>query len=130
MGVAAVVLKEAMKSHNLRGLSLISDFYMICGTAVIGVSLLLLFTGALAAIISIGFGIVVVAVGHYLDDLHPAAWLFAVLTNIAPLAFFLYNFVITSNPTTGFAIILNLALSIIIVGYLLKSNVRSLFFEK
>jgi hypothetical protein len=121
-------LKEATSSHNLRGLSLISDFYMIGGAAVIGVSLLLLFTGSFAAIIAIGFGLIVVAVGHYLYDLHPAAWWFAIITNIVPLAFFLYDFIVTNNPTIGFTFIVNLALSILVVGYLLKPKVRNHFF--
>ena len=46
-------MKEAMSSHDLKGLSLISDFYMISGAAVMGVSLLLLFTGAFVALIAI-----------------------------------------------------------------------------
>lgn len=102
---------------------------MIAGAAVIGVSLLLLFTGALTALIAIGYGVIIVTVGYYLDDLHPVAWWFAVITNFAPLVFFLYDFFVTDNPTTGFAIILNLALSILIVGYLVRPKVRSLFFE-
>ena len=121
-------LKEAMQSHNLRGLSLISDLYMISGAAVIGVSLLLLFTGALIAIITVGFGIIVVAVGHYLDDLHPAAWWFAVITDAVPLPFLLYDFIVNNNLTTGFTFIINLIIAILVIGYLLKSNVRSLFF--
>ncbi|MFX1605536.1 MAG: hypothetical protein ACFFDD_06475 [Promethearchaeota archaeon] len=122
-------MKEALSSHDFRGLSLIADFYMIAGAAVIGVSLLLLFTGALTALIAIGYGVIIVTVGYYLDDLHPVAWWFAVITNFAPLVFFLYDFFVTDNPTTGFAIILNLALSILIVGYLVRPKVRSLFFE-
>lgn len=123
-------LKEAMSSHDLRGLSLIADFYMIGGTAIIGVGLLFLFTGIFAAIIAVGYGVLIVAVGYYLDDLHPAAWWFAIITNFAPLPLFLYDFFVASNPTTGFAVILNLALSILIVGYLVRPKVRNLFFEK
>ena len=119
---------EAMSSHDLRGLSLISDFYMISGAAVFGVSLLLLFTGSFVALILIGYGVIIIAVGHYLDDLHPAAWWFAVLSNSVPLAFYLYDFLVNYNLTIGITFILNLALAILIIGYLLRPKVRNHFF--
>ncbi|OLS29696.1 MAG: hypothetical protein ThorAB25_14810 [Candidatus Thorarchaeota archaeon AB_25] len=121
-------MKEAMSSHDLKGLSLISDYYMICGAAVFGVSLLLLFTGSFVALIAIGYGVIIIAVGHYLDDLHPAAWWFAVLSNLVPLASYLYNFLVNYNLTMGITFILNLALAILIIGYLLKPKVRNHFF--
>ncbi|MHA2057997.1 MAG: hypothetical protein ACW979_10240 [Candidatus Thorarchaeota archaeon] len=117
-----------MSSHDLRGLSLIADFYMIGGAAVIGVSLLLLFTGYFVALIAIGFGIIIITVGHYLDDLHPASWWFAIITNMVPLPFLLYNFVVYNNPTIGITFIINLALAILVMGYLLRPKVRNHFF--
>lgn len=121
-------MKEAMSSHDLRGLSLIADFYMISGAAVMGVSLLLLFTGYFVALIAIGYGVIIIAVGHYLDDLHPAAWWFAVITNIVPLTFLLNDFLVNNNLTMGITFIINLALAILVTGYLLRPKVRNHFF--
>jgi uncharacterized membrane protein (DUF2068 family) len=123
-----VALKEALSPHNLRGLSLIADFYIIGGAAVMGVSLLLLFTGYSVALVALGYGVIIIAVGHYLDDLHPAAWWFAVITNIVPLGFFLNDFLVNNNPTMGITFIINLALAILVIGYLLRPKVRNHFF--
>ncbi|MFX1482506.1 MAG: hypothetical protein ACFFCP_04870 [Promethearchaeota archaeon] len=122
-----MVLKEATASHNLRGLDLISDIYMITGAAMGVAGFFLLFTISFTGLIAIGYGLLVVAVGYYLDNLRPAAWWFAVITGIVPLPFFLYYFIVAINITTGFTLILNLILAILVVGYLLKPNVRSLF---
>jgi hypothetical protein len=130
-------LKENMSSHSLRGLSLISDLCILEGIYLAISGLVLLLYAAFYAIIPIGAGVVLVVMGYYLDDLHRFAWWAVITTSFLSLAGTtigsLYSGNILQIPiglTNFVSFVVNLVLGILIVGYLLKSNVRALFFEE
>ena len=130
-------MREAMSAHDLRGLSLIADLCMLEGVLVFGPGILLLVFGSLSAIIPIIAGVFLIAVGYYLNDLHKFAWWAIVIIN----SLFLANSVLGSIFTgivigipfgliNAITVIINIVLSTLVIGYLMKGNVRSLFFEE
>jgi hypothetical protein len=132
-----MVMKESMSSHNLRGLSLISDLCMLEGVYLAIVGLVLLLHAAFYAIILIGAGVVLVVMGYYLNDLYRFAWWAVITTSFLSVAGTtigsLYSGNILQIPiglTNFVSFVVNLVLGTLIVGYLLKSNIRALFFEE
>ena len=73
-------MQEALASHDLRGLRLIADLCILQGIIHIGTSILVLMAGFLMAIIILGAGIILIAMGYYLDKLHPVAWWVVVIS--------------------------------------------------
>jgi hypothetical protein len=127
--------RESMSSHDLKGLSLISDLCIIEGIILTVSGVVLSLFAALYAIISIGAGLVLIVMGYYLNDLHRFAWWavisvsFLSLVGTAIGSLYSGNTLQFPSGLTSLAnFVVNLVLSIIIMGYLLKSNVRALFF--
>jgi len=130
-------MEEAMSSHSLRGLHLIADLCILEGILLFGSGVAILALGSLFAFILIVAGIVMIALGYYLDNLRRIAWWAVVITNIVSLASvltgILFNNIFLNNPlgTTDYvSLIINLILSCLIVGYLFRKSVRTLFFEE
>jgi hypothetical protein len=127
--------RESMSSHDLKGLSLISDLCIIEGIILTVSGVVLLLFAALYAIISIGAGLVLIVMGYYLNDLHQFAWWAVISMSFLSLAGTAIGSLYSGNTlqfpsglTSIVNFVVNLILSVIIVGYLLKSNVRALFF--
>lgn len=126
-----ITLKEATSAHNLRGLSLIGDLYILMGIGLIIAGGFLLFANFLGGLVFVGFGILLTAIGHYLDDLEPWAWWAAFLSNFGSGSSI---FIIISGSPLAITLsivyyVLGAALTIAIFVYLLRPSVRELFFE-
>jgi hypothetical protein len=125
-----------MSPHDLRGLKLIADLCILEGVLLAATSVFLLALGSLIAFIPISAGIVIFAMGYYLNNLNTTAWWIVVILNsfnltaafISPLVGGLI-FHLPITATDLLTIIINGILSSFIVGYLLRGKVRSLFFE-
>jgi len=109
---------------------------MLQGAILAGFSILLLLLGAIFAILPLGAGVAVIAVGYYLDNLYPLAWWVVIIINFLTLAGILigtfYSTIVDQIPLTSTDIItftINGILSTFVLGYLLKRDVRTLFFE-
>ncbi|MFW9975040.1 MAG: hypothetical protein ACFFDQ_07250 [Candidatus Thorarchaeota archaeon] len=130
-------MEEAMFTHSLKGLRLIADLCILEGLLLFGSSVVFLALGSLFAFIPIVAGVLMIVLGFYLDNLQRIAWWAVVITNAVSLAGVLIgilsNNIFLNNPlgtTDIVSLIINLVLSCLIVGYLLRKNVRSLFFEE
>jgi hypothetical protein len=135
--LGTMVLKENTSLHNLRSLSLISDLCILEGIYLLISGLVLLMYAVLFAIIPIGAGVVFIIMGHYLDDLNQFAWWTVIVTSFLSITGTavgsLYYGNILQFPvglTSLVNFVVNLVLGFLIVGYLLKSNVRALFFKE
>ncbi len=129
-------MKEAMSSHNLSGLSLIASLYTIVGIILVGASVLLLILGFLNAIIMSAGGILMIAIGYYLDDLREVAWWVVVITNFLSLIGIFIGIIFTSIVAQVPLGLLEYVTSIggllffsSITYYLLQREVRNLFFD-
>jgi len=129
-------LREAMSSHSHKGLNLIADLCIIEGVVLTGSGALLLVFGFIFALILLIAGIVMVAMGYYLDDLRKFAWWVVIIINSLSLAGTFIGTALNSNMfhtplglSDFVTFVINILLSFLIVGYLLRSNVRKLFFE-
>jgi len=130
-------MKEAMSSHNLRGLSLVADLCILQGFLImIGLGVLLLVLGSIFVFIPIGAGAFMIAMGYYLDDLRQFAWWAVIIINSLTLAgifigtistYIIFHFPIGLTDFATF--IISVPLGLLIIGYLLRSSVRALFFE-
>ena len=125
-------LKEATSAHNLRGLSLIGDLYILMGMGLFAAGVFFLFASILSGVIFMGMGVLLVGIGHYLDDLEPWAWWGAFLMNFGSGGSIFY---IISGSPLQIAISLvyylaNTSLIIAIFVYLLRPSVRELFFSE
>ncbi|MFW9963267.1 MAG: hypothetical protein ACFFCX_06880 [Candidatus Sifarchaeia archaeon] len=130
-------MNEAMSSHDLRGLSLISDLCMLEGVLLIIPGVFLLVLGSLYTIIPILVGAFMIVVGYYLDNLRKFAWWAVIIVNSLLLANVLlgviYTGIIIGEPlglTNYVTFIINVVLGSVVIGYLIKRNVRNLFFEE
>jgi hypothetical protein len=130
-------MREAMSAHDLRGLSLIADLCILEGVLVFITGVLVLVSGFLIATIPIITGVSLIAVGHYLNDLRKFAWWAIVIMNSLILANILLGSIFTGiviglpfGLTNSVTFIINVVLSTLVIGYLLKSNVRNLFFQE
>lgn len=126
-----------MSSHDLRGLSLISDLCMLEGVLLIIPGVFLLVLGSLYTIIPILVGAFMIVVGYYLDNLRKFAWWAVIIVNSLLLANVLlgviYTGIIIGEPlglTNYVTFIINVVLGSVVIGYLIKRNVRNLFFEE
>ncbi|MHA3962420.1 MAG: hypothetical protein AM325_002665 [Candidatus Thorarchaeota archaeon SMTZ1-45] len=129
-------MREAMSSHSHKGLNLIADLCIIEGVVLTGSGALLLVFGFIFALILLIAGIVMVAMGYYLDDLRKFAWWVVIIINSLSLAGTFIGTALNSNMfhtplglSDFVTFVINILLSFLIVGYLLRSNVRKLFFE-
>ena len=125
-------MKEATSTHNLRGLSLIGDLYILMGMGLIVAGAFSLITSNLIGLVFAGMGILLAAIGHYLDDLEPWAWWGAILGNIGLGS---SVFIIISGSLLAITIsivyyLLEVTLTIAIFVYLLRPSVRELFFDR
>lgn len=125
-----------MSSHSHKGLNLIADLCIIEGVVLTGSGALLLVFGFIFALILLIAGIVMVAMGYYLDDLRKFAWWVVIIINSLSLAGTFIGTALNSNMfhtplglSDFVTFVINILLSFLIVGYLLRSNVRKLFFE-
>ncbi len=130
-------MKESMSAHDLKGLKLIADLCIIEGILLVGSGVVLLVLGSLSAIFPVVAGILMMAMGYYLDDLRKIAWWGVIITNslslVGLLVGTLFSNIINQLPIgqTDFAtLVINIPLSVLVIGYLLRSKVRSLFFEE
>ena len=123
-------LKAEMSSHDLRGLSIIADLYILVGAVMAVTSFFLIPVGGFYSLLLIGAGVIMMAIGHYLDDLHRFSWWLVVISNFVSLAMTSYSAIFLHTPIYDVSFFINVALSILCLGYLLRSNVRKLFFEK
>ncbi|MFW9789181.1 MAG: hypothetical protein ACFFE2_04445 [Candidatus Thorarchaeota archaeon] len=123
-------MKDELASHNLRGLELIADLYILGGILVFGVGVALFVLGSLTALLLAGFGIIMIATGYYLDDLRRLAWIAVIITNFIALTTTAYSAFILHTQIYDPTFIINVAISILCIGYLLRPQVRNLFFEK
>ncbi|MFW9844926.1 MAG: hypothetical protein ACFFEV_10145 [Candidatus Thorarchaeota archaeon] len=125
-------MREATSSHNLRGLSLICDLHFLFGLGLIVAGVFFLFGGNLVGLIFAGIGVLLTAIGHYLDELEPWAWWGALLGNLGLGGSVFY--IISGTP-------LEIAISVVfyllqalwgiaILVYLLRPSVRELFFNR
>ena len=90
-----------------------------------------LFTLNLTGLVFVGVGILLAVIGHYLDDLEPWAWWGAFLSNLAQGSS-IYIIISGSPLTITFSIVfylLQAALTIAILVYLLRPSVKELFFK-
>jgi hypothetical protein len=125
-------MKEATSAHNLRGLSLIGDLYILMGMGLIAAGVFFLFSSNLIGLVFAGMGILLTAIGHYLDDLEPWAWWGAFLGNIGSGSSVV---IIISGALLAITIsivyyLLEVTLTIAIFVYLLRPSVRKLFFNR
>ncbi len=121
---------EATSSHDLKGLRLIGDLYVLIGMGLILASILFTQSFILVVLFFMSMGIACVGIGHYLDDLKPWAWGGAVITNIVLACSMIYT-ISTSSLQIGISMVYQIAyviFSIGIVVYLLRPTVRNLFF--
>jgi hypothetical protein len=126
-----ISLKEAISAHNLRGISLIGDLYILMGMGLIIAGGFLLVANFIGGFVFVGLGILLAAIGHYLDDLEPWAWWGAILGNLSSGS---SVFIIISGSPLTIALsvvyyLLGAALTIAISIFLLRPSVRELFFK-
>jgi hypothetical protein len=124
-------LKAEMSSHNLRGLSIIADLYILAGAVIAVSSFFLIAIGSFySLLLLIGAGVIMIAIGHYLDNLNRFSWWLVVISNFVSLAMTSYSAIFIQMPIYDVSFFINVAVSVLCVGYLTRSNVRKLFFEK
>ena len=125
-------MKAATSSHELRGISFIGDLYILMGMGLIFAGIIYIFTINLMGLLIIGFGLMLGAIGHYLDDLKPWAWWGAFLGNLGTGSSMFH--IISATPLelaiSSVYYLGGAALTIGIFVYLLRPSVRELFFEK
>jgi len=123
-------VKEANSTHDLKGLSLIGDLYILMGLEVGIAGIFFLLFLNLIGLVFLGFGFFLAAIGYYLDELEPWAWWGAFLGNLG--AGGTIGFTLVGSPlviaVTLIYIIAQAALTFGICIYLLRPSVRSLFF--
>ncbi len=122
-------LKAETTLHNLRGLSLIADLYIIGGALMAGLSLFLIVFGSFYALILVAAGFILIAIGYYLDDLHRFSWWAVVLSNAISLVTTSYSAIVLQIVIFDVIFVINTLLSALCLGYLLRASVRNLFFE-
>ena len=125
-------MKEATSAHNLRGLSLIGDLYILMGMGLFAAGVFFIVSSNLSGLVFVGMGILVAAIGYYLDDLEPWAWWGAILGNLGSGS---SVFIIISGSPLAITIsivyyLLEVTLTIAIFVYLLRPSVRELFFNR
>jgi hypothetical protein len=123
-------LKESTSAHDLKGLSLIGDLYILLGIAMILMSISFLLSMNLSGLVFTGMGLFIIGIGHYLDDLKGWAWWGALLGNVGFISFLLSimfagQFQVT--PTTAYYSV-QACLQAAMFVYLLQPSVRGLFF--
>jgi len=99
------------------------------GLSIVGI--FFLFTPNLIGLVFVGLGILLAAIGHYLDDLEPWAWWAAFLGNLGSGSS-IYIIISGSPLSITFSFVYYLfqaALTIAIFVYLLQPSVRELFFD-
>jgi hypothetical protein len=132
-------LRGISPSHNLKGINWIADFHILVGIIWILMSVMILFSGNASIILLIGNGIILVSygifliiAGFYLDILNRWAWAVIIISNLVVCALIIHSvlsdlgteLIITSSTLVD---IINIAIGIIIVVYLLTPRVRSHF---
>jgi hypothetical protein len=124
-------LKAETSSHDLRGLSIIADLYILAGAVIAVSSFFLIAIGSFySLLLLIGAGVIMIAIGHYLDNLNRFSWWLVVISNFVSLAMTSYSAIFIQMPIYDVSFFINVAVSVLCVGYLTRSNVRKLFFEK
>ncbi|MGY5859624.1 MAG: hypothetical protein RTU63_09655 [Candidatus Thorarchaeota archaeon] len=125
-------MKEATASHNLRGLSLIGDLYILMGIGMIPGGVYFLLMMNLGGLVFLGMGLLLVSIGHYLDDLNPWAWWGAVLGNFGSGGTIAFTIAGSSLQIaiSLFYYLAQAAFTIAIFVYLLRPSVRELFFPR
>ena len=123
-------MKEATSAHDLKGLSVIGDLYILMGLEVGIAGIFFLWSLNLIGLVFLGFGFFLAAIGYYLDDLRPWTWWGAFLGNLG--AGGTIGFTIAGSPlvitVSLIYIVAQAALTFGICIYLLRPSVRSLFF--
>ena len=125
-------MKESTSAHDLKGLSLIGDLYILIGIGMIIMSIFFLLSMNLYGLVFIGMGLFVISIGHYLDDLKVWAWWGALLGNVGFIS--LLFSIIVAGPfqvtiTTVYYFV-QACLQAAMFVYLLKPSIRSLFFVR
>ncbi len=124
-------MRESTSFHDLRGLSLIGDLYILMGLGLVIGGMFFLWTLNIFGLIFLGLGIFLAAIGYYLDELKPWAWWGAFLGNLGSGG--AVSLTIAGAPLqvaiTVSYILLHAALTIGILIYLLRPSVRNLFFN-
>ena len=123
-------MKEALAYHDLKGLSLIGDLYVLMGLGLIIGGIFSLWTLNLIGLIFISLGFFLAAIGYYLDELKPWAWWGAFLGNLTSGG--VISLTIAGSPlviaiTMSF-VLLQISITVGIFIYLLRPSVRNLFF--
>jgi hypothetical protein len=124
-------MKEATSSHDLKGLRLIGDLYVLAGMGLILASILFTQSFILVVLFFMGMGIACVGIGHYLDDLRTWAWGGAIISNIILGSSMIYS-ISTSPFQIGVSLVYQIAYVVFTIGiivYLLRPTVRNLFFK-
>ena len=125
-------MKESTSAHDLKGLSLIGDLYILIGIGMIIMSIFFLLSMNLSGLVFTGMGLFVIGIGHYLDDLKVWAWWGALLGNVGFIS--LLFSIIVAGPfqvtiTTVYYFV-QACLQAAMFVYLLKPSIRSLFFVR
>ncbi len=123
-------MKDAASLHDLRGLSVISDLYILMGLGFTIGGIFFLWTLNWIGLVFLGLGLFLAAIGNYLDELRPWAWWAAVLGNFSAggsLSFVMIDSALQVT-TTLFYILIEGSLTIGIFTYLLRPSVRERFF--
>jgi hypothetical protein len=123
-------LKESTSAHDLKGLSLIGDLYILLGIVMILMSIFFLLSMNLYGLVFTGMGLFVIGIGHYLDDLKGWAWWGALLGNVGSISL-LFSIIIAGpfqvTLTTVYYFV-QACLQAAMFVYLLRPSVRGLFF--
>jgi peptidoglycan/LPS O-acetylase OafA/YrhL len=125
-------LKESTSAHDLKGLHLIADLYVLIGIVMIFMSLFLLLSMNLYGLLFTAMGIFVIGIGHYLDDLKVWAWWGALLGNVGCISL-LFSIIVVGpfqDTTTTVYSFVQACLQAAMFVYLLKPSVRGLFFVR
>ena len=121
-------MKAEMSSHDLRGISIIADLYILVGAVMATASFFLIPVWGFYSLLLIGAGVIMMAIGHYLDDLHRFSWWLVVISNFVSLVTTSYSAIFLQTPIYDVSFFINVVLSVLCLGYLLKPSVRNLFF--
>ena len=122
-------MKGIGSSDSPRGVGMIATLEILIGMGCSALGLLVLFFDIVNGLLLLGYGVVLIALGWALDALHSWAWWGNVMTN-AVLLIGILIIVLMDIPSASsvlFSNIVNIALEIAIIVYLLTPSVRRQF---
>lgn len=123
-------MREATSAHDMKGLSLIGDLYILMGLGMSIAGIAFLWILNLGGLVFLGLGLFLAAIGYYLDDLKPWAWWGAFLGNLGAggsVSFAIVGSLLHISLTLLY-LLSEAALTLGICIYLLRPSIRNLFF--